>query len=429
MRGLSFGLAALWFAAAGDGSPLHRFDFGSADHVAEGWTAVDAEMAFDPSRGYGFEAGSRVEVNDRGGADTLRRDFVTTDQSALFSIRVPREGNYRVTVTLGDAAGESVTTVRAELRRLMVEEAATRRNGFLVRRFIVNTRTPSIDATRAVRLKERERTYEARAWDDRVTIEITGARPALCALEIEAADDVPTLYLLGDSTMTDQARAPYGGWGQIIPRFLEDGVAVANHGESGESYASAFSEGRVDKVLSLLRPGDFVALQFGHNDQKALDATTGAFGDYAAAIRRCVTLLREKKAVPILVTSMHRHAFDASGRVVNTLGDYPVAVRRVAVELGVALIDLHAMSAPLYEAYGPTEAHALFVPGDTTHPNLFGAYQLARCVVDGLRHARLPIARHIGPGFQPFDPACPEPASAFAVPNHSLPEAPAARAP
>lgn len=409
----------------GVGQVLHRFDFGvSGEATAEGFVAVDAATSFTRERGYGFEPGTAIEVIDRGGGDLQRRDFATAAAPFHFSVVVPREGNYRVTVVLGDAGGESVTTVKAELRRLMVEQAATRRHGFLVRRFLVNTRTPRIDDTRSVRLKDREKTSEAWAWDDRITLEFSGARPAVCSVEIEHADDVPTLFLLGDSTMTDQAREPYAGWGQMITRFLKDDIAVANHGESGESYASAFAEGRFDKVASLLRAGDFVAMQFGHNDQKAQGAGMGAFLSYADEVRRAIALVRERKGVPILVTSMQRREFDAAGRVVNTLGDYPEAVRRVAAEERVALIDLHGMSTALYEAFGPEGSGALFKEGDATHHSPFGAYELAKCVVMGLRAARLPFAASIADDFIPFDPSRPDAAAAFSVPPSFTPHAP-----
>lgn len=407
------------------GQTLHRFDFGvTGEATAEGFVAVDAATSFARERGYGFEPGSAVEVVDRGGDDLLRRDFATAAVPFHFSAVVPREGNYRVTVVLGDAGGESGTTVKAELRRLMVEEATTRRHGFLVRRFLVNTRTPRIDDTRAVRLKDREKTSEAWAWDDRITLEFSGARPAVCSVEIEHADDVPTLFLLGDSTMTDQAREPYAGWGQMITRFLKDDIAVANHGESGESCASAFAEGRFDKVASVLRAGDFVAMQFGHNDQKAQGAGMGAFLSYTDEMRRAIALIREHKGVPILVTSMQRREFDADGRVVNTLGDYPEAVRRVAAEQRVALIDMHGMSPSLYEAFGPEGSGALFKDGDATHHSPFGAYELAKCVLMGIRNARLPFAASIADDFVPFDPSRPDAAAAFSLPPSPTPEGP-----
>ena len=113
-------------------------------------------------------------------------------------MRVPEEGNYRVTVTLGDREAASVTTIKAELRRLMVEKVETRPGEFVKRTFIVNTRTPQFPGGE-VRLKDREKTSETWAWDDRITLEFTNTHPAVSAIEIEKAD-VPTLYIAGDST-------------------------------------------------------------------------------------------------------------------------------------------------------------------------------------------------------------------------------------
>jgi hypothetical protein len=167
------------------------------------------------------------------------------------SVRVPEEGNYRVTVTLGDREAPSVTTIKAELRRLMVEKAETRAGEFVTRTFIVNTRTPRFSGGE-VRLKDREKTSEAWAWDDRITLEFANTHPAVSGIEIEKAD-VPTLYIAGDSTSTDQGREPFNSWGQMLPRFFRPEIAVANHGESGESLRSFIGERRLAKLMSVIR--------------------------------------------------------------------------------------------------------------------------------------------------------------------------------
>src|ERR1035438_6300896 len=127
-----------------------------------------------------------------------------------FSIRVPEEGNYRVTVTLGDPAADSVTTVKAELRRLMLERVRVPAGKIETRSFLVNVRTPKIAGGGEVRLKDREKTTEAWAWDNRLTLEFTDAHPAVRTVEVEKADNVPTIYIAGDSTSTDQPREQIG---------------------------------------------------------------------------------------------------------------------------------------------------------------------------------------------------------------------------
>src|SRR5207237_9119949 len=126
----------------------------------------------------------------------------------FFSVKVP-EGNYRVTVTLGDAAGESTTTVKAELRRLMLENVKTAAGQHQSQMFIVNVRRPEIAGVGEVRLKDREKTAEGWAWDEKLTLEFSGVRPCVCGVEVARADDVPTIYLLGDSTECDQPGEPY----------------------------------------------------------------------------------------------------------------------------------------------------------------------------------------------------------------------------
>jgi lysophospholipase L1-like esterase len=139
----------------------------------------------------------------------------------------------------------------------------------------------------------------------------------------------------------------------MLPRFFKPEIAVANHGESGESLRGFLGEKRWDKVLSIIKPGDYIFIQMGHNDQKEKGEGIGAFTSYENDLKRFVADARQHGATPVLVTSMNRLNFDAEGKIVNTLGDYPEAVRQAAKEEKVALIDLNAMSKPFYEALGP----------------------------------------------------------------------------
>jgi hypothetical protein len=243
-----------------------KFDFGPGQ-VGPGYTQVLPATTYTPQRGYGFETPVAVEGVDRGGDDVLASDFCTAEGPFHFSIKAP-EGNYRIELTLGDRSGVSVTTVKAELRRLMLEKVHTAAGEIKKSTIVVNVRTPAIAGGGQVRLKEREKTSEARAWDDELTLEFSDARPCVCAIEITEAAEIPTVYLLGDSTVCDQPREPWKSWGQMLPRFFTPKVAVANHAESGESLRSSLGARRVDKVMSLLKPADYVLVQFGHNDMK-----------------------------------------------------------------------------------------------------------------------------------------------------------------
>lgn len=409
--GLLFTLFASALPAAELALPV-KFDFGSG-RIAPGCVQVLPTTVFAGPTGYGFEPGAVITAEDRGG-DALRGDFCTGAEPFLFSVALP-EGNYRVTVTLGDAGGESTTTVKAELRRLMLENVKTARGKTETRSFVVNVRTPRIASGSAVKLKDRERTASLLNWDEKLTLEFNGARPCVAAVEI-ARVDVPVLYLLGDSTVCDQAGEPFASWGQMLPRFFKPDIAVANHAESGESLRSSLGAKRLEKVASTLKAGDTVLIQFGHNDQKEKGEGVGAFTTYKASLRQYVTEVKKHGAQPVLVTPVHRRTFEPDGKIRNSHGDYPEAVRQAAEEDQVPLIDLHALSGKLYEALGPEKSGALFKPGDGTHHNNYGAYELARCVVEGLRATRLPLVKSLAEDVPPFDPAHPDDPAAFQVP-------------
>jgi lysophospholipase L1-like esterase len=202
----------------------------------------------------------------------------------------------------------------------------------------------------------------------------------------------------------------------MLPRFLSADIAMANHGESGESLRSFIAERRLDKLLSVIKSGDYLIVQMGHNDQKEKGEGVGAFTTYKAVLKRFVAEARQRGATPILATSPHRLNFDADGKIVNTLGDYPEAVRQVGVEENVVVIDLNAMSKVFYEALVPEDAPKAFADGDKTHHNNYGSYELARCVVEGIRQAKLPLSRFIADDVLAFDPAHPDSIATFDVP-------------
>lgn len=155
----------------------YKFDIGPGP-VAQGSIQVLPTCLFSDQIGYGFEPNCALEGIDRDWQDPLERDFVTSTRPFLFSVALP-EGNYRVTVTLGDAAAGSWTTVKAELRRLMLESVKTDPGRFTRQRFIVNIRTPIFHGKGQVKLKERERSTEWAAWDQRLTLEFNGSRPCV----------------------------------------------------------------------------------------------------------------------------------------------------------------------------------------------------------------------------------------------------------
>ena len=390
-----------------------KFDFGPGK-VAPGYTQVLPTTTYSKELGYGFEPGSSVSCVDRGGGDALRSDLCTSDQPFFFSVALP-EGNYNVTITFGDQNAETVTTVKAELRRLMLEEVRTAPGKFTTRTFTVNIRTPQISSGEEVKLKDREKTSELWAWDEKLTLEFNNQRPSVCAIRITKAD-VPTLYLLGDSTVCDQALEPFNSWGQMLPRFFKPGIAVANHAESGESLHSSLGAKRLDKVLSLMKPGDYLFIQYGHNDEKEKGEGVGAFTTYKASLKHFVAEARKRGGIPVLITPVQRRTFDAQGKITNSHGDYPAAVRQAAKEENVPLIDLHAISSVLYEAWGPEASKRAFAPNDATHHNNYGSYELAKCIVAGIKANKLGLMQYLVTDVAVFDPSHPDSMETFRLP-------------
>ncbi|MEO7413023.1 MAG: rhamnogalacturonan acetylesterase [Opitutaceae bacterium] len=414
------GITLNGFSAAPATTPAPlRFAFGS-EQARAGFTLVKPDMTFTVQRGFGFEEGSTATAGARS---------VVSDKPFYFSVRVPEEGNYRVTVTLGDAKSESTTTIKAELRRLMVEKVHTAPGKFETVSFIVNTRTPKIAAVGDikagdVRLKApRETTQEAWGWDDAITLEFNNAHAAVSAIEI-AKVELPTLFLIGDSTVCDQSREPFNSWGQMLTRFIKTDLAVANHGESGETYRDSIGRRRLDKMLSVMKPGDFMLMQFGHNDQKQIASGTGGpFTTYKEEIKKHVDAVRAHGGTPIIVSPMERRGFDDKGKVKPSLADYAVASHQAAQELGVAFIDLNAMSIPFYEsleAHGAEYSRKAFAGQDNTHHNNYGSYELAKCIVQSIRAQKLPLAKFIVDDFKGFDPAHPDPVDSFSIPASAL---------
>ncbi|HLP76278.1 MAG TPA: rhamnogalacturonan acetylesterase, partial [Candidatus Paceibacterota bacterium] len=210
----------------------------------------------------------------------------------------------------------------------------------------------------------------------------------------------------GDSTVCDQPKEPWNSWGQMLPCFFKLTVVIANHAESGETLKSSLGAKRLDKVLSAMKPGDYLFIQYGHNDMK--DKATNALAVYRNNLKRFIAGARKKGGTSVLITSMEREA----GVDHDTLLDYPATVRDVAKEENVALIDLHATSKILYKALGPNLGKAF---QDTTHHNNYGSYELAKCVAQAVKDSNLPLAKEVIDGFA-FDPSHPDPVETFSIP-------------
>jgi lysophospholipase L1-like esterase len=175
-----------------------------------------------------------------------------------------------------------------------------------------------------------------------------------------------TIFLIGDSTMANKPLIPENperGWGQMLPPYFKAGVRVENHAMNGRSSKSFRDEGRWQVVEDSLKPGDWVIIQFGHNDEKDKDATrfTTPFGSFKTNLMNYVLETRAHGANPVLATPIARRKFDESGKLVDTHGDYVTAVRAVAAEQNVPLIDLNRKSSELLQREGPELSKKIYI--------------------------------------------------------------------
>jgi lysophospholipase L1-like esterase len=390
--------------------PVHaefKFDFGPGK-AREGFVQVSAEDLYSSERGYGFDFGSQPIAMERGGTDPLTDGFITTSNSPFFfSVKAP-EGNYKITVTLGDAQGESATTIRTEAGHIMAANIVTPPGKFETRTFYANVRRPQLPpppqnapgGTEVHMFLAGE--AEARCWDEKLTIEFNNTRPCLCAMEIVKDDTVPTIFTAGDSTVGDPRHGPGGNWPTHLCQFFKPEVAVCNSAEGGETSKSFITGLRMDKVLSQMKAGDFFLIQFGHNDSKPQwpQTYTEPETSFKAYLRVFIAETRRRGATLVLVTPMERRA---NG---DSVGPWARAMREVAAEEHVPLIDQWAMSKEMWTAMGDNVGQAF---SDQMHLSGYGGYLLSKLIVKGIKANVPELARFVVDDFKEMDPAHPEP--------------------
>lgn len=263
---------------------------------------------------------------------------------------------------------------------------------------------------------------------------LLAASVPMMAMAIPEPTDTVTVFMIGDSTMANKPLAKENqerGWGQMLPIYLQGKIKVDNHAVNGRSSKSFMDEGRWDKVMEKLRPGDFVIIQFGHNDEKekSPDRYTVPGGSFDDNLRRYVNDTKSKGATPILMNSIARRNFppnagldiasesddkqkDWKGKypnegviLVDTHGAYLDSPRNVAAETGVTFIDMNKLTHKLVQELGPSASRDLFmwIPADTyefcpkgkidnTHLNVLGGIMVSRLAVNALA-AQVPELR------------------------------------
>ncbi|WP_407271197.1 rhamnogalacturonan acetylesterase [Radiobacillus sp. PE A8.2] len=356
----------------------YLFDFGSAE-VFPGSKKVTDKSIYNAKSGFGFKNSERMYMLDRGVPKPLLRDFcIPLDNT--FLVDVPN-GVYTITVLLGDALTETHTTIKYNDNKVLIQGVKTPAFQFVKESFTVNVN------------------------DGQIRLTFTGGAPRINALEVVPAMDAVTIFLAGDSTVTDQSIEgyPLSGWGQSLPQYIKADAVVSNHAVSGRSTKSFIDEGRLDAILDQMKKGDLLFIQFGHNDQKPDKARfTEPFSSYKENLKKYIDGAKERQAIPILITPVHRRNFDENGEIIDTHGDYILAMKELASEENVIFVDLAAKSKALFEKLGPKDSKAIFmwgVPGeflnfskgiqDNTHFQEYGANLIAELVVEGLRELGL----------------------------------------
>jgi lysophospholipase L1-like esterase len=221
------------------------------------------------------------------------------------------------------------------------------------------------------------------------------------------------IYMVGDSTMCtyETSRAPITGWGMPFANFFDSSIVIDNRARGGRSTRTFIAEGRWQPIADSLTEGDYVMIQFGHNDEAREEKYKDRYTpvpDYKTNLVKFITETRAKKAIPVLITPVTRMRFDKEGKMMETHIEYTAAMYEIAKQYNVPLIDLDKMSRDLLNQFGPDNAKLLFMqlaPGedphypegqkDNTHFNDYGARRIAELVLQGVRDLHLGLADHI----------------------------------
>lgn len=384
-------------------------DFGNGA-TAPGATRIVAGPAYSKASRVGFVDPDQVTPVRRDGDDPLRSDLVRVGDTELV-VDLP-DGDYTVGVIAGDPEAATDIAITAE-------------------------QMAKVPATQKAAGEFLETEFDIALVDGQLNLDFAGAAANLAALTItpqapREAGAEPTVFVTGDSTVQtyDDYWAPQAGWGQMLGRFLSDGVTVDNHAIGGRSSKNFISQGRLDTVLRQIRPGDYLYVQFGHNDNSyGVDDRYAAPADYRNYLRTFVDGARQRGATPILVTPVSRRSFDSSGHANVSFPQYVEQARGLAEETGTPLVDLSASSRAYLDEIGPEAAKSVFlwVPAgvyparpdgtqDDTHFQAYGAIQMARLVAQDTAALDVPLADEVVEAEPPAEvPAAPSGLAASSV--------------
>lgn len=351
--------------------------FSFIPHEGGGAIPVRLDTSYEPEAGYGFAVTAAPTKNED------MRDFWPGDyflpRIPSFLVDVPY-GSYEVAVTLGREDASAETTVKYGPGRVMLQDIRTL-PGQIVREV-----------------------FAVHVDDGRLRLAFS-SMAAVRAVELKRVPRLHTLFLAGDSTVTDQpsGQFPYAGWGQMIGAYLTSGLAVSNHARSGRSSKSFITEDRLNRIWKDIKPGDYLFVQFAHNDEKDNEGGTLPYTTYHQYLMEYIAGARERGAIPVLVAPMHRRFFEESGEVRNTHGEYIEAMHQLAEREQVPFLDLAAKSKVYFEELGPERTKEIFFwaePGqyanfpegaqDNTHFTVMGGMAIAGLVAECIRETDLP---------------------------------------
>lgn len=332
---------------------------------------VSEDELYTPSKGYGFIKEENIREQELLQIPTLTNGFKRMEMISdrpiptMFRVEVGLQGNYMVEIEAENDGSEA--QLFFERRRMYYVGNFTGVEKFS---FAVNVCD--------IIPEGKQRVYR----DTEIDVSWVGNGIRVRSIEIKEIN-CPTIYIAGDSTVTDQpADYPYSpgcsycGWGQMLPCFLSNKVAVSNHAHSGLTTETFRKEGHYSVIIQFIKPGDYFFMQFGHNDQKilALKEDKG----YRENIKRYVSEIRSQGAFPVIVTSLARNTWRNSGEsYLDLLSDYADECLWLGNELDVPVLDLHALSMNYIKENGLEKSKKVFFPGDLSHANDYGAYMMA----------------------------------------------------
>ena len=294
----------------------------------------------------------------------------------IFKVNVPRQGNYKLTIKISseDAMGEVLIFT------------GRRRLGFHG-----NVGAGEFTYTMTTNVCDIVPSGQTHIFaDTTVDLAILADKPRITGLTVEEMN-CPTVYLAGDSTVTDQPGdypyypgTCYCGWGQMLSAFLNTRLAVSNHAHSGLTTDTFRKEGHYAVIEQYSRPGDYIFFQFGHNDQKLPELQ--AKGGYQASLSRYIKEAQAKGAYPVLVTPIARNTWRLRDQTyLDLLSEFADVCLELGKKYNIPVLDLHKHSMEYVMEKGLQDAKPIFFPGDYTHTNDFGAYQMAGYVAEEIR--------------------------------------------